>query len=417
MRVLVHDYAGHPFQVQLSRALARRGHEVLHLHFSGFQTPKGPLAARTDDPPTFRVAALDIGEPFEKYRFLRRIWQERRYGRVLASEINRFRPDVVVSANAPLDVQAAAQRATMRIGGHFVFWMQDVYSIAIQRVLRRRLPIVGAVIAARFTRMERLLVRRSHGVVVITEDFLPALVKWGVAKNRITVVPNWAPTDDVRPLPKDNPWANEHGLARKRVALYSGTLGLKHNPALLLGLADALSDDEDARVVVISDGLGADWLRARIRGRTNLLIFPFQPFERLAEVIATGDVLLAILEPDAGVFSVPSKVLTYLAAGRPIVAAVPVENLAARTIRNACAGAVVDPADVPGFAAATRQFLTDPARCVATGDRARAYATATFDIERIASRFEEIFSVAITVAPPRPRMLIDDRLTDTTSGR
>ena len=32
MKIIVHDYAGHPFQVQLSRRLASRGHEVLHLY-------------------------------------------------------------------------------------------------------------------------------------------------------------------------------------------------------------------------------------------------------------------------------------------------------------------------------------------------------------------------------------------------
>ena len=414
MRVLVHDYAGHPFQVQLSRALARRGHEVLHLHFSGFQTPKGPLTPRPDDPPTFRVTGLDIGQPFEKYRFLRRVWQERRYGRVLASEIRSFRPDVVISGNSPLDVQAAARQATMRVGGRFIFWMQDIYSIAIERVLRRRLPAIGAVIAARFTRMERALARGSDGVVAITEDFVPVLVKWGVAKERIAVVPNWAPADDLRRLPKDNPWAKEHRLARERVALYGGTLGLKHNPALLLELADALRGDVDARVVVVSEGLGADWLRARVSGRTNLLILPFQPFERLAEVIATGDVLLAILEPDAGVFSVPSKVLTYLTAGRAIVAAIPAENLAARTIRDAGAGVVVDPTDSAGFASATRQLLADAAGRVAAGGRASAYATATFDIERITSRFEEILSLATSVGPPRRSFRVEDGLAEST---
>lgn len=43
MRILICDYSGHPFQVELSRGLAARGHAVLHLHFADFQTPKGNL--------------------------------------------------------------------------------------------------------------------------------------------------------------------------------------------------------------------------------------------------------------------------------------------------------------------------------------------------------------------------------------
>ena len=45
MRILVNDYAGHPFQLQLSRSLARDGHTVLHTYFGAYQTPKG----RTED--------------------------------------------------------------------------------------------------------------------------------------------------------------------------------------------------------------------------------------------------------------------------------------------------------------------------------------------------------------------------------
>jgi len=41
MRLLIHDYAGHPFQVQLSRELARRNHEVLHLYAGYNVTPHG----------------------------------------------------------------------------------------------------------------------------------------------------------------------------------------------------------------------------------------------------------------------------------------------------------------------------------------------------------------------------------------
>ena len=43
MRILVHDYAGHPFQVQLSRALAQRGHDVLHAYCASLQTT--PISA------------------------------------------------------------------------------------------------------------------------------------------------------------------------------------------------------------------------------------------------------------------------------------------------------------------------------------------------------------------------------------
>ncbi|HYO26095.1 MAG TPA: hypothetical protein VEQ85_14225, partial [Lacipirellulaceae bacterium] len=66
MRVLVHDYCGHPFQVQLSRALAARGYDVLHLYNGSFQTPRGALTKRSDDAPGFDVRPMDLCEMVPK---------------------------------------------------------------------------------------------------------------------------------------------------------------------------------------------------------------------------------------------------------------------------------------------------------------------------------------------------------------
>ncbi|MGH8517509.1 MAG: glycosyltransferase family 4 protein, partial [Panacagrimonas sp.] len=77
LRIHVHDNSGHPFQVQLSRALAARGHAVLHTHMTRFQTPKGKLALQPDDPPNLRIEGIDLGIPFPKYSYRRR-WQQER---------------------------------------------------------------------------------------------------------------------------------------------------------------------------------------------------------------------------------------------------------------------------------------------------------------------------------------------------
>ena len=126
---------------------------------------------------------------------------------------------------------------------------------------------------------------------------------------------------------------------------------MKHNPDLLLGLALQYRGDPSVLVVVVSEGIGAEWLRkeSAARGLDNLLLFPYQPFAMLPDLLASGDVLVSVLEEDAGVFSVPSKVLSYLCAGRALLLAVPAENLAARLVRENHAGLTVAPADKTGF--------------------------------------------------------------------
>ena len=64
-RILVHDYAGHPFQVQLSRELAARGHSVLHVHSASVQTPQGALVRRADESDRFGHKAYELKIPPE----------------------------------------------------------------------------------------------------------------------------------------------------------------------------------------------------------------------------------------------------------------------------------------------------------------------------------------------------------------
>lgn len=389
MRVVVHDYVGYAFPAQLARSLARRGHDVLFLHCESFVAGKGLLSTEEGDPPTLAFDSVTLGGSFAKYDVRRRIAHERQTGSELADRIADFGADVVLSSDAPLIVQRALLRATRAHAGRFVFWQQDVISAAARRVLGRRSRLVGTAAERTVAVLERRLVRASDEVVVISEDFVPLLRRWGVEEARITVIENWAPLDELPVLPRDNPWAREQGLGDRFVFLYSGTLGFKHDPSLLLELA-RWGRDRQSLVVVVSEGPGSEWLSREGAAEPGLLLLPYQPYERLPEVLASADVLLALLEPDAGAFSVPSKVLTYLCAARPLLVSVPEDNLAARVVERSGGGVVVPPKDPEAFVTAAAALHADSSRRAELGRSARAYAETTFDLTRIADRFEQV---------------------------
>lgn len=398
MRILVHDFAGHPFQVQLSRALARRGHTVLHAYCASLPTTPQAMAVQPDDPDTLEIRGLALPTPIDKQAFVRRWRQERAYGRLAAAALRDFLPDVVLSANTPLDAQQHLLNVSREVNARFVFWVQDLIGLAAERLLREKIPVAGAVVGAYYARMERTLLEASDALVLITDDFrdaVPAIRRHADAHT----IPNWAPLDEVPPRPRDNAWAASQDLPGGLRFVYSGTLGMKHNPALLLGLAERFPD---AEIVVISQGAGSDWLRDRQQEVRNLRLLPFQPFEDLPDVLGAADVLVAVLEPDAGVFSVPSKVLTYLCAGRPILLAVPPENLAARIVAEHEAGLVAPPQDADTFLAAATSLASDAERREQLGRSARAYAERHFDIETITDRFESVLAGPSSATPRSP---------------
>jgi glycosyltransferase involved in cell wall biosynthesis len=122
----------------------------------------------------------------------------------------------------------------------------------------------------------------------------------------------------------------------------------------------------------------------------NLRILPFQPYEILSEVLASADVLLATLDIDAGKFAVPSKILTYMCAGRPILFAGPRENLSAAIIQRSGGGLVVDPNDGGAWVSAARRLVSEPMLRAQLGSKARSYAERTFDIAKISEAFEAV---------------------------
>jgi colanic acid biosynthesis glycosyl transferase WcaI len=396
MRIVVCDYSGHPFQIELSRQLAARGHSVLHLHFAEFQTPKGAVTTLAGDAPTFTIEAVSLGQPFAKDKFLRRRFQELRIGASIAERALRFGPDIVVGCNMPLDAQHRLQQACLRAGIVFVFWLQDIYSAAIGHYLGERLGLAGRMIGNHYRRLERSLLSASDAVVAISEKFVSVLAEWRIPDDRVAVIPNWASLSEIRPMVKDNDWARLHGLHDKTVALYTGTLGLKHNPAILLNLARA-GAAQALQVVVLSEGKAAQWLEqaARHSQLDNLSVLPFQPMTLYPQILGAGDILLAILGAEAASFSVPSKILSYLAAGKPIVAAIASDNDAAKIITGAEAGFVASPNDSSAFTARVLALATDPATRHKMGDSGRAFAERNFAIEGIADRFETVFAAAI----------------------
>jgi colanic acid biosynthesis glycosyl transferase WcaI len=124
-----------------------------------------------------------------------------------------------------------------------------------------------------------------------------------------------------------------------------------------------------------------------------LLLLPFQPYERLSEVLGSGDVLVVLLEQDAGAFSVPSKTLSYLCAGRPILGLMPAENLAA-TLVGSVDGCVLPPseASLPEAATWVRDVLEDGERARELGKQARTLAEREFALAGCADRFEAILT-------------------------
>lgn len=388
LRVVIHDYSGHPGQVHLSRELARRGHQVEHQYCASYTTGRGATHRRHGDPESFSVRAIELKSEFARYSPFVRLQQELQYARMSTRAVLAARPDVVVLSNIPL-LSLFLLTLSLRLRRvPYVFWQQDVYSEAIRVIARDRFAGLGRLIGWVAGRAERQVARGAAAIVPISDTFIEQLDAWGIQRSRVHVIPNWGAIDEMPQRPRDNAWAKAHDLVGAPVVMYAGTLGLKHDPSVLSKLARTAPTG--TRTVVVSEGRGREWLESEAGAVPGLTLLDYQPYEQLPDMLASADVLLVVLERDASRYSVPSKVLNYLCAGRPVLALLPPDNAVASMVDAAQAGVVVAPGDADAAAAALQSLLSSPTARDRMGAAARRYAERTFDVGRVGERFESL---------------------------
>ncbi|MGH8978998.1 MAG: glycosyltransferase family 4 protein, partial [Acidimicrobiia bacterium] len=363
---------------------------MLHAYCSDIQTPKGPLQSRPSDPEGLRICDLGTGTEFPKYQLARRVIREARYARRFGSELHSFGPDVVLSSNDPPVARLLSIAAARRAHVPVVCWLQDLYALGLSLIFRERLGCLAVAPSFVARALERHALRGCAAVVVIGEEFVAPTQRMVDEQIPVRCIENWAPIEELPALPRTNPLRRRLGLEDDFVFLYSGTLGLKHDPERLLELADRARAWPRTVVVVCSEGPGARHLAsaARQRGLDTLRPLDYQPYERLPELLGMADVLCAVLDERAARYAVPSKILTYHTAGRPVLAAIARENSAAKFIARAESGIVVEPADARGWMHAARRLRYDEALRERLGHNARAEAERAFDIDEIVERFQ-----------------------------
>lgn len=392
MRIVVNDHSGHSFTIQLSRQLALLGHKVLHAYSTSFQSPKGDFTVKADEI-NLEIMPIANKKNFVKYSIFKRRKQEIEYANILIDKLKWFKPEVILIGNTPLFVQKHVQDFCLKNNIRFIYWCQDIYAIAIEKIARKKIGLLGWPVWQFFYSLEKKLLKRSDAIISITEDFDSIFNQWGINKHKITSIPNWASLGQIPTVEKLNSWSIKHSLQNKFCVIYSGTLGLKHNPAILLNAARFFKERDDIEFIVISEGIGADFLKKQKKELdvNNLHILPFQAFIDLPNILGTADILVAILEEDAGVFSVPSKVLTYLCSQKPIAISVPSNNLSAKIVTENKAGLFSDSNDFEAFNDNIQQLIDNPTLRDELGLNGRKYAEENFKIEKIATKFLQIF--------------------------
>ena len=302
------------------------------------------------------------------------------------------RVDGVLAMSPPLTLGLTGWAMGVVRRGPLVFNVQDVFpDVAVE---------LGAITNRHVVRvarwLERTTYRASDAVTVLSEDLhanLAAKVPPG-QRTKIRVIPNFVDTLAIRPADRRNAYRAELGIGDETVVLYAGNVGLSQSLDLVVAAATHLRADPSVVFVVNGGGSALEGLRTQVADAdlSNVRFAPYQPIERLAEVLAAGDVHLVPLKAGLARSSVPSKSYSTLAAGRPLLASVDEGTEVARMVEAAGCGLAVPPDDAVAFVAALRALVADPDRRRSMGESGRRWVEAWASPAAVAAAYEGLFA-------------------------
>jgi len=301
--------------------------------------------------------------------------------------------DVLLISNPALEVWLPFILLSVLRCKPAVFSVHDVYpDVGVSLGIFRSKLIVSVV-----GYLERFCLDRSSKVRILSESFIKPLRSLGVTDDKMELVYDWVDTDLIKPLPKDNNFAREHQLVNHFVVLYAGNIGLSQGLEQVLAVAELLQDQEEIKFVLVGDGAGRAPLmtEASRLNLGNVRFLPFQPRNRLPEVLATADVSLVTLKKGVGAASLPSKSFSILASGRPILASVDEGSDTWNLVKRSQAGICVPPEDPGAIARAILELKNDERLRNNFGKKGRDYALQYHSPQAAAVKFEQLLLAAL----------------------
>ncbi len=252
--------------------------------------------------------------------------------------------------------------------------------------------LTNRVLIRLFEAMERQVHRTVTAVTVHSPGNRRHVIERGGREERVHVVYNWVDADRIRPRERNNGFARQHGLDGRFVVSYAGTMGWAQDMGSVVDAASRLRDEKEILFLLVGDGVQKERELARSRdlGLENIVWLPMQPWAVYPDVLAASDASLINLHPELHTPVVPSKLLSIMAAARPVIASLPLESDARRILAEAESGLCVPAGDAEALAAAIRQLHARPSLAQEMGQRGRAYVETHFSRQACIDQLETV---------------------------
>jgi len=395
--------AAHLFY-ELGRAFVERGHGVTVLTGMPGYHALGPLEKYKgkkrikEDMEGMEVVRVAMPQLPRHLMVGRALWQFGGAWALFLAGLGLPKADAAIVYSPPLPLGLTAWGLKKLQGLPFILNVQDLFpqSIIDLGLLRNRWLIRF------FEEMERFVYRRANIITVHSEgnrEHVMRKLDKGQAE-KVKVIPNWVDVHFIQPGPRMNWFREAHGLGDAFVVSFAGVLGYSQDLDVVLDAARILKDggwSSEILFLIVGDGVERPRLEAKARqmGLNNVRFLPMQPREKYPAVLHASDIGLATLHAEVRTPVVPSKILSIMAAGRPVVAAMNLDGDGPRLIAEARCGLCVPPEDPRALAEAILQLYHDASLREELGRNGRRYVEKYLSLEACVERYEQLLRQVI----------------------
>ncbi|NTW63632.1 MAG: glycosyltransferase family 4 protein [Chlorobiaceae bacterium] len=295
---------------------------------------------------------------------------------------------IFVCQLSPVTVGLPAILLKKLLKAPIVFWILDLWP--------ESLSASGAVsdkrILAFMDKVVRFIYRNSDKIVVSSRGFIDSVKAKGVSSDRLEYFPNWyEPEYDSQQPAKSADYVEKIILPNGFRLMFAGNIGASQDFEIILSAAEILKKNTDIHWVILGDGRRFEWLKEQVYSRdlsTCIHLLGRYPPQAMPGFFASADAMLVTLTRNP-VFSltIPGKIQSYMACGKPIIAALDGEGY--RLIVDSGAGLASPSEDTFALVESVLTIYKMPKeKRIEMGESGRMYCEANFNREILMDRFE-----------------------------
>jgi colanic acid biosynthesis glycosyl transferase WcaI len=302
----------------------------------------------------------------------------------------RKRPDVLLVVSPPLGLAATAILLSRLWSIPYVFDVED-----LQPDSASDLGMLPKWAVKLLYKVENAAYRHARLVTTLTPSMRQKIVDKGFAADKVELLEPRM-DDSLIDLPPEEGIAfrQRYNLGEKFLATHSGNMGVKQGLDVILDAA-ALNRADDS-MLFLCVGNGSDCERIKRRAAEldlgNVRFLPLLDETDFRGLMAASNVCLVTQQRSVSEIFFPSKIVTYLAAGRPMIASVNPECEVARMTRESGAGRVVEAENPRALLEAVCELRNADLR--KAGENARAYACMRWSSGRVLEHLERSLMAA-----------------------